>query len=108
MISFSKIFLGFLIIFATSATSSEPSISKSPLGVNEGLKIYEYTHKNSFGTLVKAINFGTTITDIIVADKNGAFKSVVLGFDSLRQYLGRGNSLFGSIVECVANRISNK
>ena len=56
---------------------------------------------------VSVINYGGAIIDIKTADKEGKFESIVLGFDSLRPYTGRENSLFGSTVGRVANRISN-
>jgi len=56
---------------------------------------------------VKVINYGGAIKDIITPDKEGKFESIVLGFDSLRPYTGKENSLFGSTVGRVANRISN-
>ncbi len=86
----------------------KPSITKVFFGETEGTKIYEYTLKNSNGMLVKVINYGGTISDIITADKHGVMASVVLGFDSLTSYTGRMNSVMGAAVGRVANRIANK
>lgn len=87
--------------------SKKTTISKEFYGETGGEKIHQYTLKNSKGMQVKVINYGGTVTDIITPDKNGQMESVVLGFDSLRPYTGRENSLFGSTVGRVANRISN-
>lgn len=86
---------------------TKPAISKVFYGETDGQKIYQYTLKNSKGMLVKVINYGAAITDVVVPDRNGQFESVVIGFDSLKPYTGRENSLFGSTVGRVANRISN-
>jgi aldose 1-epimerase len=83
------------------------TISKEYYGETGGNKIFLYTLKNSKGMQVKVINYGGAITDIITPDKNGQFESVVLGFDALKPYTGHENSLFGSTVGRVANRISN-
>ncbi|HZL08370.1 MAG TPA: aldose epimerase family protein [Prolixibacteraceae bacterium] len=91
-----------------SGKSVKPSITKSLFGETEGQKIYEYTLTNCHGMQVKVINFGGTISDIITPDKNGEMASVVLGFDSLKSYTGRANSLMGAAVGRVANRITNK
>ena len=88
--------------------TKKPTITKSFFGETEGLKVYEYTLRNSMGMMVKVINYGGTITDIITTDKNGEMGSVVLGFDSLSSYTGRMNALMGACVGRVAGRISNK
>lgn len=88
--------------------AEKPAISKALFGETEGQKIYQYTLKNSKGMLVKVINYGGTITDIITPDKNKQMASVVLGFDSLKSYTGRENSVMGASIGRVANRIANK
>jgi aldose 1-epimerase len=93
--------------FVTSAQSAKPAITKTLFGEAEGQKIYQYTLKNSKGMLVKVINYGATVTDIITPDKNGEPGNVVLGFDSLKQYLSRDNARMGAIRGRVTNRIAN-
>lgn len=88
--------------------TGKPSISKRFFGETEGQNIYEYTLKNSKGMLVKVINYGATITDIVTPDKNNEMGSVVLGFDSLTSYTGRSNGVLGASVGRVANRIANR
>jgi aldose 1-epimerase len=88
--------------------AEKPAITKALFGEIEGQKIYQYTLKNSKGMLVKVINYGGTITDIITPDKNKQMASVVLGFDSLKSYTGRENSVMGASIGRVANRIANK
>jgi hypothetical protein len=84
------------------AKAGKSSISKAFYGEIGGQTIYQYTLKNSNGMLVKIISYGCTITDIITPDKNKEMGSVVLGFDSLKSYTGRANSLLGAIVGRVA------
>lgn len=120
LLPFCLFFVLFISINAIGAKSTEPhrsgkpggstvkqSITKVFYGETAGEKIFQYTLKNSNGMQVKVINYGGAITDIVTADRNGHLESVVLGFDSLRPYTSRENSLFGSTVGRVANRISN-
>lgn len=88
--------------------TEKPSIAKSFFGETEGQKIYQYTLTNNKGMMVRVINFGGTITEILTPDKNGKMGSVVLGFDSLKSYTGSMNALLGACVGRVAGRISNK
>lgn len=91
-----------------SAGKKKPSISKEFFGETAGQKVYQYTLNSSKGMLVKVINYGGAIIDIITPDRNGKGGSLVLGFDSLSGYTGKRNALMGAIVGRVANRIANK
>ncbi|MEI6140213.1 MAG: aldose epimerase family protein [Mariniphaga sp.] len=88
--------------------TDKPNITKADFGETEGQKIYQYTLTNSKGMVVKVINYGASITDILTPDKNGKLGSVVLGFDSLKSYTGWMNALMGACVGRIAGRISNK
>src|SRR5678815_2237347 len=70
-------------------------------------KITQYTLTNPNGMSVKILNYGGTVTDIMVPDKNGKFGDVVLGYDSLSGYLQNGNPYFGCLVGRYGNRIAN-
>ena len=100
--------VGYASVCGSGIKTEKPSISKEFFGETAGQKIYQYTLKNSHGMQVKVINYGGSITDIITPDRNKETGSVVLGFDSLSSYTGRGNALMGAIVGRVANRIANK
>ncbi|XP_042501041.1 galactose mutarotase-like [Macadamia integrifolia] len=60
------------------------------------------------GTMrVKISNYGATITNLFVPDKQGHLDDVVLGFDTLEPYLKGIAPYFGCIVGRVANRIKD-
>ncbi|WP_186292702.1 aldose epimerase family protein [Mucilaginibacter corticis] len=101
--------LGWCVISncAIAQHKQNPSGTKIFFGEAEGQKIYQYTLQNSNGMQVKVINYGATITDIIIPDKNGEMGDVVLGFDSLSQYLSKDNARMGAIRGRVTNRIAN-
>jgi len=107
------LFLSFLIeknlAFSQNLNSDKKSsIKKECIGQLEGEDIFQYTLQNKTGMQVQVINYGATITNIVTPDKYGEMQSVVLGLDSLAHYAGWQNSLMGSTVGRVANRISNK
>ncbi len=59
-------------------------IVKNPFGVTaDGRAVDCYTLKNSNDTAVDIITYGATINSIYVADRNGNFADVLVGFDSL-------------------------
>ncbi len=84
------------------------AIQKKSMGFFEGQEIFEYTMENPSGMQVSVMTYGAAISNVVTPDKNGEMQSVVLGFDSLSHYTGWQNSLMGSVVGRVANRISNK
>ena len=65
-----------------------------------------YTLTNASGMEVCVTNFGGRIVSIMVPDKNGDFKDVVLGFDKVSDYFPENNaSDFGASIGRYANRI---
>jgi aldose 1-epimerase len=83
------------------------SVAEYNYGEVDGEKITQYTLTNPSGMVVKIINYGATVTDILAPDKNGKVGNVVLGYDSLAGFLQAGNPYFGCIVGRYANRIAN-
>jgi aldose 1-epimerase len=71
----------------------------------DGQAVAEYTLKNKNGVELKVINYGGIVTSLKVPDKNGVLEDVVLGFDSLKGYLGT-SPYFGAIVGRYGNRIA--
>lgn len=76
----------------------------------DGREIKLYTISNSKGMQIAVTDLGATLVKVIVPDKNGKLKDVVLGFDRAEDYLGEdmtGNdSFFGVVVGPSANRIA--
>ena len=81
------------------------SLSKMIFGKTpDGTPVELYVLKNGQIT-VKVMTYGAIITEIDTPDRNGKEGDVVLGFDSLEDYLGK-HPYFGATVGRVANRIS--
>ena len=66
-----------------------------------------YTLVNKAGMEVSITNFGGRIVSVMVPDRNGEFKDVVLGFDKVSDYFPENNaSDFGAAIGRYANRIN--
>ena len=70
----------------------------------DGRETKLYTLENDKGMKVSLTDFGGAIVSIIVPDKDGNFKDVVLGYDDAAGY-ERGTASFGAPVGRHANRI---
>jgi aldose 1-epimerase len=86
---------------------TEAVAAKIFYGMNGADSIFQYTLSNKNGMMVKILDYGGTVTDILTPDKNGVMGNVVLGYDSLSGYLQSGNPYFGCLVGRYANRIAN-
>ena len=81
-------------------------ITSRTFGNYEGKPVTQYTLANARGMQVSIIDYGGTVTSIMVPDKNGNAGDVVLGFDSFDGYVQKNNPYFGALVGRYANRIS--
>ena len=84
-----------------------PMTEKTLYGMIGTDSVFQYTLTNKNGMVVKILNYGGTVTNIITPDKNGKMGNVILGYDSLSGYRQPGNPFFGSLVGRYANRIAN-
>jgi aldose 1-epimerase len=71
----------------------------------DGREVFLFTLKNAGGISAQITNYGGIVTSLLVPDRNGNFEDVVLGFDTLEEYL-EGHPYFGAIVGRYANRIA--
>ncbi|MFV0363964.1 MAG: aldose epimerase family protein [Suipraeoptans sp.] len=72
---------------------------------SDGKEAALYTLENSNGVIATVTDYGATLVQIIVPDKNGATKDVVLGYDNVSGY-EKGGCFFGATVGRSANRIA--
>ena len=81
-------------------------ISEKPFGQTASHEaVTLYTLKNSHGMEVQIMNYGAIITKIMVPDKNNQIEDVVLGFDTVEEYI-KDSPYFGAIVGRYGNRIA--
>lgn len=65
-----------------------------------------FTIVNDNGMVVKITDFGATVTELWVPDRNGKAEDIVLGFDDVGGYESSDNQYFGCIAGRCANRIA--
>src|SRR5688572_8816550 len=75
-----------------SSIANDP-VSQTPFGNFNGRDVFKYKLVNR-SMEVHVINYGGIITSIKTKDRNGSTADVVLGYDSLAQYV-RANPYFG-------------
>jgi len=66
-----------------------------------------FTIKNTNGITCQITNFGGRIVSLFVPDKNGLFEDIVLGYDTLQEYLKRDEIYLGATIGRYGNRIAN-
>ncbi len=95
-----------LLSFANAmAESNQMKIQTKSLGnTPDGQPVTQYTLINSHGHSVSVMNWGATLMDVNVPDRDGKQANVNLAFDSLEPYLA-GHPYFGSTVGRFCNRI---
>jgi aldose 1-epimerase len=81
-------------------------VYQEKFGELNGRTITAYTMINNHGMEVTCLDYGCIITKIIVPDKDGKLENVVLGFDSIEEYLEH-SPYFGAVIGRVAGRIKN-
>jgi len=67
--------------------------------------VYLYRLGNEQGFKAAITNYGGIVTELHVADKNGKYEDVVLGFNSLDEYL-KPHPYFGAIIGRIAGRLT--
>ena len=81
-------------------------VTRAPFGVlHSGAPVELVTLTNAHGSELRVITFGGIIVSLKVPDRYGQLDDVVLGYDSLVDYL-HSSSYFGAIVGRYANRIA--
>lgn len=79
-------------------------ITTGIMGSINGRDIHTYTVTTENGLELTCIDYGCVITSIKVPDRNGNIEEVVLGFDTIDEYLSK-SSYFGCVIGRNAGRI---
>lgn len=104
---------GGLMLLACCAKKEEAALTLSGLDPAKFAAEYEgkptalYTLKNQNGMEVCVTNFGGRIVSVMVPDRKGEMKDVVLGMDSVQAYFPENNQTdFGASIGRYANRLN--
>lgn len=81
------------------------SVARQSFGfMPDGTEIFKYVIENDAGTQAHVLTLGATLQSLLIADKNGDVKDVLLGFDTVEDYLTKSNYQ-GATVGPYCNRI---
>lgn len=81
-------------------------VSQEKFGVIHGRNVTAYTICNDLGMEVTCLDYGCIITKIMTPDQNGKLENVVLGFDTIEDYI-QYSPYFGAVIGRFAGRIKN-
>ena len=91
----------------TPGSTAHPSIDREPFGqLPDGRVVDAITLSNGGRMHLRVLTFGGIIQSLHAPDRDGKLDDVVLGYDSLNDYV-RDSRYFGAIVGRYANRIAN-
>ena len=99
-----------------SSSQNKPDIDSSLVKLNinrefwgevSGDSVYLYSLNKEDGIEVKITNYGGIIVSVNAPDKNGTYKDVALGFNTLENYVNKNGPNFGCLIGRYANRIAN-
>lgn len=92
---------------ALSDGHANGSITRGPFGVAPtGTAVDRYTLRNKHGMEAKIATYGGIVTHLTAPDRNGHYADVVLGYDTLDQYL-HSSPYFGALIGRYGNRIAH-
>ncbi len=71
----------------------------------DGQTVRRHTLRNARGMVVRFIDYGGAVTEILAPDRDGVFADVVLGMSTIKDYAAK-SPYFGALVGRYANRIA--
>jgi len=84
---------------------AEMDVQKESFGkMPDGRAVDLYTLTNTHGLRARLTNYGAIVVSLEVPDRRGKLGDIVLGFDTLDEYLA-GHPYFGCVVGRYGNRI---
>jgi aldose 1-epimerase len=94
-------------LFISCQQKPHPKVDQERFGIlPNGDTVMRYTLTNASGMRVRILNYGGIVQSLEVPDRKGTLGDVVLGFDSLDQYV-RQSPYFGAIIGRFGNRIAH-
>jgi aldose 1-epimerase len=98
--------LAFALFLSTYVWTSNAQINPEAFRRTiDGSQVELYTLKNKNGLEATITNYGGIVVSLTVPDKNGKLGDVVLGYDTLNDYIGN-TPYFGSLIGRYGNRIA--
>ncbi len=103
---FSLLFCVLALLPQTSRAATIDRLERRDFGkLPDGSDVQLFILRNAHGMVAKIMTYGATITELEFPDRTGATTNVVLGAESLEQYL-KGFPAAASVIGRFANRIA--
>lgn len=100
--------LGAACLAGCASVSAPPkdNVRRQPFGLTkDGTAVDLYTLRNRQGAEARISNYGGLLISLTMPDRNGQFGDVVLGYDSLADYI-KDTPYFGALIGRYGNRIA--
>lgn len=90
-------------------------MNKTPAGIEKtffgsmsgGEKVHIYRLTNNSGMTADITDYGCIVVRLTAPDRKGSFSDVVLGYNTLEDYINKNSSYFGAVIGRYGNRIAN-
>jgi len=82
------------------------TIQKEVFGQADGKQVDLYRLTNANGLKASIMTYGGIVVSLEVPDRNGRLADIVLGYDTLKEYI-KDNPYFGALIGRYGNRIGN-
>ena len=110
---FNTLFIAAIALGVAACSSTDKGTALTRSGLDpanfettvDGKKVALYTLTNSNGVEACITNYGGRIVSLMVPDRNGEFRDVVLGHDSIADYI-KIDGNFGALIGRYGNRIN--
>lgn len=110
---FNTLFIAAITLGVAACSSTDKGTALTRSGLDpanfettvDGKKVALYTLTNSNGVEACITNYGGRIVSLMVPDRNGEFRDVVLGHDSIADYI-KIDGNFGALIGRYGNRIN--
>jgi aldose 1-epimerase len=100
------VLLAIAAVFPHAHAAPVNRLEQSEFGrMPDGAEVRQFTLRNAHGMTARVITYGAILTELRVPDRQGVLTNVVLGADSLEDYLG-GFGGAAAVIGRFANRIA--
>jgi len=97
-----------IVMLAAAAGNAATKLTEADFGrMPDGAVIKIYSLTNTHGVQARITNYGGAVVSLNVPDRNGKMADVVLGFDTLPEYVANPTQYFGALIGRYGNRIAN-
>jgi aldose 1-epimerase len=96
-----------LLLLACAALGQRrAAVRQEPYGTADGKQVSLFRLTNRKGVEAKITNYGGIVVSLTAPDRKGQMDDVVLGFDTLDEYVAGNPPYFGALIGRYANRIA--